>query len=102
MCIRDSYGMLTRNAAVWEDLFSNTGLFARPAAGDRWGDRALELMLDEVQGPQAGRGRPVGPAARRQLFLAYMDRVSQDADRQPFRLDKRDDFLGHNQDALGK
>jgi hypothetical protein len=96
------YGMLTRNAAVWEDLFSNTGLFARPAAGDRWGDKALELMLDEVQGPQAGRGRPVGPAARRQLFLAYMDRVSQDADRQPFKLDKRDDFLGHNQDALGK
>jgi hypothetical protein len=49
------YGMLTHDAAIWEDLFSNTGRFALPAVGDRWGDEALQTMLAEVgQTPSAG------------------------------------------------
>src|SRR5438132_677217 len=33
------YGMLTRDADIWEDLFSNKGAFAQPAAGDKWGNK---------------------------------------------------------------
>jgi len=42
------YGMLTRRDEVWEDLFSNTRKFALPAAGDEWGIRSLQIMLNEM------------------------------------------------------
>jgi hypothetical protein len=42
------YGMLTRRDEVWEDLFSSTGRFAPAAAGDTWGIRSLQIMLNEM------------------------------------------------------
>ncbi len=59
------YGMLTRRDEVWEDLFSNTHKFASTAAGDEWGIRSLQIMLNELledepeepePGPDGGGG----------------------------------------------
>lgn len=99
------YGMLTRDADIWEDLFSNKGAFAQPAAGDKWGNPALEIMTAEVSGPPPAGSKPALPqtaGARRTLYLAYMDKICVDANGKPFKLDKKEDFLARNQDAAGK
>ena len=61
------YGMLVRRTEIWEDLFNNSGVFAASAAGDIWGNRALELM-------RSATGLPAG-GSRKALFRAYMDLV---------------------------
>lgn len=100
------YGLLTRRTEVWEDLFSNQGNFAATAAGDKWGDSALQTM-------QATTALPAG-TLRPTLFRAYMDAVCAlkgpdgkpllDSKGQPAQLtlDPTNDFLARNQDALGK
>src|SRR5688572_17898554 len=42
------YGLLTRTVEVWEDLYSNKQRFASSCAGDDWGIRSLQLMLNEL------------------------------------------------------
>lgn len=42
------YGLLTRRAEVWEDLYSNKQRFASSCPGDEWGTRSLQLMLNEL------------------------------------------------------
>jgi peptidoglycan hydrolase-like protein with peptidoglycan-binding domain len=42
------YGMLTRRTEVWEDLYSNTQKFASVNAGDKWGLRSIQIMLNAV------------------------------------------------------
>jgi len=118
------YGLVTRRDEVWEDLYSNTGIFAKPVVGDKWGTRSIQLMLNEVAGPvavdgqngsatrsaisdfQTQNGLPAdgnaGPATRKQLFLAYMDKICVDDTGTPFTVDKVDGFLGRNQDDGGK
>lgn len=115
------YGMLTRRDEVWEDLFSNKGVFTGPAAGDKWGQRSIQTMLTALGFPpdnndgQAGSdgtsavrafqssqglspdGNP-GQQTRKKLFLAYMDKLCG-AD---FKLDKEDDFLARGKDSAGK
>jgi hypothetical protein len=115
------YGMLTRRDEVWEDLYSNQGVFTGPAAGDKWGTRAIQTMLTELGFPpgngddQSGSdttsavcsfqssqglspdGKP-GQQTRKKLFLAYMDKLCG-AD---FKLDKEDDFLARGKDSAGK
>ena len=122
------YGMLVRDADLWERLFSNH------FGGDVWGDDALATMLARVaedgssadsgivfgrekitdgaggpsktSPPQPPKSPPppsqvralaanAGP--RRQLYLAYMDKLCGD-----LKLDKKKDFLGHGADANGK
>lgn len=86
------YGLLTRDADLWEDLFSN------PLGGDNWGDKAIETM-------QAALGQPVGPAsgaaARKSLFLAYMEKICTAPDGKSFQLEKTD-FLARGADPKGK
>jgi len=109
------YGMLTRRDEVWEDLFSNKGVFTGPAAGDKWGTRSIQTMLTALGFPSDGSdttsavrsfqssqgldpdGKP-GPETRKKLFLAYMDKLCG-AD---FKLDKEDDFLARGKDSAGK
>jgi hypothetical protein len=114
------YGMLTRRDEVWEDLFSNKGVFTGPAAGDKWGQRSIQTMLTALGFPpdtsgQGGQdttsavrsfqssqglspdGNP-GQQTRKKLFLAYMDKLCG-AD---FKLDKEDDFLARGKDSAGK
>ncbi len=78
------FGLLIRDADIWEHLFSDR----HPMGGDNWGDAALQTMIEEVGFPP---GEPV-PAtdadmqsaikkaqqdkkARRALILAYMDAI---------------------------
>lgn len=114
------YGLLTRRDEVWEDLYSNKGAFAAPAAGDKWATPSIQTMLTALGFPsdssgQSGSditsavrsfqssqglspdGKP-GPATRKKLFLVYMDKLCG-AD---FKLDKEDDFLARGKDSAGK
>lgn len=72
------YGLLTRNADIWE------GLYSQPLGDDTWGTKTLDLMLTETA-PGGGGEQPARPTAqernscaadpqrRRRLFLDYMD-----------------------------
>ena len=118
------YGMLTRRDEIWEDLFSNTAVFTQPVLGDKWGTRAIQIMLtnlgfpatvDGEMGPEtrsqvqqfqtskglAADGDP-GPATRKQMFLAYMDSVCVDDNGGAFQVDKQSGFLARNDDPKGK
>src|SRR5262249_57913562 len=64
------YAVLTRKAEIWEDLFSNTGRFAQPAAGDQWGDAVIRVMRGALGKTEQGK---TTAAQRRLLFLEYMD-----------------------------
>lgn len=125
------YGMLTRDMALWEVLYS------QPTGSDQWGTQAIQIMLaaltrpdpnnpdqqepyytgdiDGIQGNltttavkdfQTDHGLTVdgvcGPNTRRELFAAYMDALCQDEQGQPFTLDKNEDFLARGQDSGGK
>jgi outer membrane protein OmpA-like peptidoglycan-associated protein len=118
------YGMLTRRDEIWEDLFSNHGVFVQSAAGDQWGTRSIQIMLNELGKPVEIDGEPgpqtqsaiqsfqdenglaadgkAGPTTRKKLFLAYMNQVCVDLDGNPLTLDKTEDFLAHGADAAGK
>lgn len=118
------YGMLTRRQEIWEDLYSNQGVFAPPASGDNWGTRSIQIMLNQVAGPLEVDGKDgpqthaalrhfqsqngmnadgiAGPATRRKLFQAYMDALSVDSSGKPFQVDPANGFLARHADASGK
>ncbi|HKP97977.1 MAG TPA: peptidoglycan-binding protein [Fibrobacteria bacterium] len=114
--VKAVYGLLVRDAAVWEELFS------QPAGNDNWGQKGLQSMLKAVgndpgpidgkAGPkthqatldfQAAKGLPgsgfVDLATRKALFEAYMD-VLHGKDSRP--LDREKDFLAGRADSKGK
>lgn len=118
------YGLLTRRIDIWEDLYSNQGKFTQPVAGDKWGLKSLQVMLEEcgyppgrsdgemdeptrdaVRGFQSAHGLAVdgdpGPLTRQALFKAYMDLVCVDEKGAPFVV-KAADFLGQGADPQGK
>jgi len=117
------YGMLTRRDEVWEDLYSDTRIFAQPVLGDKWGLKSIQTMLNELNGPvdvdgqsgpqtsgaiqqfQKANGLPASgtadQATRKKLFLAYMDKIAVDSSGKPFTVDKVDGFLARNADAAG-
>jgi hypothetical protein len=102
---RAIYGLLVRDAAIWEDLF------AHPLGNDRWGVRGLETMISGLAAdPKSSASaaqfqnrfqRPDGSMAegsaadRTSLFLAYMDLLCGP----DLRLDKGKDFLAGGADA---
>jgi hypothetical protein len=101
------YGLLVRRTDIWEDLFSDTGIFSRPLPGDRWGNPALKVM-------QHVTGLPAG-TPRKALFAAYMDFLCTPRDDHgnpladatgtpvpPLKLSATDDFLGQGADHHGK
>ncbi len=118
------YGLLTRREEVWEDLFSNTAIFAQPVAGDKWDVRAIQIMLNHLAGPLeidgkmgpstqktlasfqeqnglAADGRPA-LATRKKLFRAYMDTLCVDEKGTPSRISPTAGFLAAGGDAAGK
>jgi hypothetical protein len=42
------YGLLTRRVDVWHDLYEGTGLFTSASAGDQWGIRSIQVMLNAL------------------------------------------------------
>jgi hypothetical protein len=101
------YAMLVRRTDIWEDLFSNTGIFTRPIFGDKWGNPALQVMRDKT-GKPAGTSRPA-------LFAAYMEFLCTPRDPEgnplldstgtpipPLKLSAKTDFLGQAADHNGK
>jgi hypothetical protein len=93
------YGLLTRDADIWDDLYSNNGKFTQPLPEDKWGPESIQTIRDEL-GPSSESA--AGAAGHNELFLAYMEKLCVDADGKPFRLDKSKDFLAHHQDAGGQ
>ena len=118
------YGMLTRREEVWEDIYSNGQIYTLPAAGDNWGMRSIQIMLNSLgaslevdgkTGPETqvavrdfqsknglpGDGNP-GPATRKKLFRSYMDAICVDDDEKPFQLDPTEGFLARHGSEIGK
>src|SRR5579884_217811 len=120
------FGMLVRDAALWEDLY-----FHHDNQGkDKWGVKAIQIMLN-LAGPtpagtadgiigtktktalkdfESANGLPakgfnqkeeVDPATFKKLALLYMDKVCLDDDGNPFQLTP-DDFLARGKGKDGK
>jgi hypothetical protein len=92
------YALLTRDAGLWEKLFS------QPFGNDKWGAPALELILGTVSPPPPGQtNQPRAKehernvAQRKVLFAQYMDTLCGPE----LKLEKTD-FLGHGDDKGGK
>ncbi|WP_044180618.1 peptidoglycan-binding protein [Hyalangium minutum] len=112
------YGLLTRDVALWEKLYSS------PHGGDKWGTRQIQMMLTQLGYLQAaptgyldnpttkavkafqqdnglpGTGFPDG-GTRAKLFLAYMDALCVDEQGVPFQY-VPEDFLSRGPSAGGK
>lgn len=78
------FGLLVRDADIWENLFSHR----HPMGGDNWGDEALQTMIEEVGFPpgspppateedlkKAIKQAHQNKSARKALILAYMDAI---------------------------
>ena len=97
------FGLLTRDTELWDELYR------QPAGNDKWGTPALQMMLDEVNGPSSGAGgtgsssadqaaeADKNPAKRKQLFRDYMDKLCG-----PGLALGKEDFLARGVDAKGK
>src|SRR5262245_45997098 len=92
------YALLTRDTNLWEKLFG------QPFGSDKWGTKALEVMLDTVSPAPQGQTnheqalqheRNVGK--RKELFLRYMETLCGPE----LKLEKRD-FLARGEDVGGK
>jgi hypothetical protein len=113
------YGMLVRSTDIWEDIFSNTGIFTSALPADRWGLHAVQVMLatlgfrpgnvdgddtPETQSAlrqfQSQNGLPASGRAdkptRKKLYAAYMDKLCGS-----LKLDKSQ-FLAQGADPQGK
>jgi hypothetical protein len=86
------YAVLVRDVQLWDELYGE------PVGGDRWKTRSIQIMREAVG--DASEGEPA-PGRRKQLFLAYMDKLCTDADGQPFRVSKTD-FVARGTDSGGK
>lgn len=92
------YALLNRDTDLWEKLFS------QPLGNDRWGKKSLLTMLDKVSPAPPGENNEQQAAQheqnagkRKELFLKYMDTLCG-----PELKLKKEDFLGHGDDANGK
>jgi hypothetical protein len=92
------YALLTRDTNMWERLFSE------PLGNDKWGRKSLEIMLDRIApapGGESNQQKAIqherSAGLRRVLFGQYMEALCGSE----LKL-KKDDFLGHGDDAGGK
>jgi hypothetical protein len=92
------YALLTRDTNLWEKLFS------QPFGNDKWGRKSLETMLDTVSPAPAGKSNQEeaiqhehNAGKRKELFGQYMENLCG-----PELKLKKEDFLGHGDDAGGK
>ena len=91
------YALLTRRSDIWEDLFSDTGKFAKPVSGDNWGKPSLEVMKGKAGSDESVSTLQQNKAKRRKLFEDYMDSLCG----QDFKLEK-EDFLARGADPNGR
>jgi hypothetical protein len=92
------YALLTRDTHLWEKLFS------QPFGNDKWGRKSLETMLDTVSPTQEGKSSQEqaiqhehDAGKRKALYEQYMEKLCG-----PELKFKKEDFLGHGDDAGGK
>ncbi|MBS1833754.1 MAG: peptidoglycan-binding protein [Acidobacteria bacterium] len=110
------YGLLIRDTAIWEDLYSHP-------TGDNWGTKSIQIMLRECgetvtvtgssssettaaiksfQGKNGlGQSGTADSGTRAKLFKAYMDRLCVTTAGAPYQLTKAD-FLAKGADSKGK
>ena len=89
---RAVYGMLTRNADIWEQLFKQDP----KCPGDVWGKPSLETMLTTVGRPAEDSGKLANDAeGRKALYLQYMEKLCGPK----LKLDPKTDFLARGGDA---
>jgi hypothetical protein len=109
------YALLVRDVDKWESLYSQS------FGGDKWGARAIQMMVramgfdpgvidgvvgghtkEAIKGYQQSKGLAVdgdaGKDTRKALFGDYMDAICRDAGGQPFKLDPKADFLAQGAD----
>ncbi len=119
------FGLLTRDVAVWEDLYRNHDTQGR----DKWGVRTVQIMLNQLKFltgradgtlddptrnqlktfevarrlPPAGFDgkQEISKATFKQLVTEFMDMVCTDDDARPFAV-TRDDFLARGAGRDGK
>ncbi len=112
------YAVITRNAAMWEALYS------QPHGEDHWRTREIQTILaalgydtgpiDGIQGPittaairnfqkdhELLADGIAGPITRKQLFLSYMDHLCTGDDGATFSI-RPTGFLGRGADPKGK
>ncbi len=87
------FATLTRNTALWESLYSHG------AGSDTWTDANLDAMHIVLGRSPAAPDTYATPAARAELFRAYMGLLCRDIDDVPYQLDAAADFLGKGGDA---
>lgn len=108
---RAVFGMLIRDAKIWESLFSRH----HPMGGDVWGPESLQTMIEEVGFPPGGpvpdnekdmkaavKKAEQNPNVRKDLFLAYMDAIcvkQVNGKEEKFALSK-DNFLARGADKV--
>ena len=92
------YALLSRDTNLWEKLFS------QPFGNDKWGRKSLETMLDTVSPAPVGESNQEeaiqhehNAGKRKDLFGRYMENLCG-----PDLKFKKEDFLGHGDDAGGK
>jgi hypothetical protein len=82
------YGLLTRDTDVWEKLYN------QPFSTDNWATNGALPLMRDTTGESAS-------TARTDLYKKYMDAICQDADGQPFAIEKTQ-FLAQGSDPDGK
>lgn len=121
------YALLTRKVEIWEDIYSQKGVFTNPVVGDKWGISSVQVMLTTLgfySGPingsldgdtraavKAFQSSPAGAGlnpdgdpgknTRAKLFPAYMDAICTDARNVPFQM-ATTEFLAGGADKNGK
>ena len=124
-----SYGLLTRNVELWDDIYQNAGQLTQPCAGDQWGPRSFQYMLsivpdtagtpyysgdfDDTWNPALNdalsrftkdKGTPPGQARRKAIYKLYMELVcveTENGQNKAFQLDPAE-FLAQGKGVKGK
>lgn len=120
------YGLLTRDADLWDDIYQNAGQRTQICVGDQWGPKSFQQMLsvipdnngnpyysgdfDDTWNPtlqaaldQFSKDKSVspGPARRKAIYQLYMDVVCRDGKGNKFQLQPTE-FLAQGQGEKGK
>jgi outer membrane protein OmpA-like peptidoglycan-associated protein len=91
------YGLLTGRTEIWNDLYTDGGVFAKPTPGDVWGEKSLQMMLSTLGRSDDVAGFTRNPANRLGLFSDYMAQISG-----PVGVLPKERFLGRGEDPAGK
>lgn len=91
------YGLLTGRTEIWNDLYTDGGVFAKPVPGDVWGEQSLQMMLSALGRSDDVSNFTRNTANRLGLFSDYMAQIAG-----PVGVLPKERFLGHGEDPAGK